>query len=76
MKTLPTAWSQFLATKPETGMGYQVVTITLRDGRRVEDVAIIESSIIGEVRGQVDIPFEPDDIAAVELTHRRWKFRR
>jgi hypothetical protein len=76
MKTLPTVWSQFLATKPETGMGYQVVAVTLRDGRRIEDVAVIESHIIGEVRGHADIPFEPDDIADVELTHRRWEFRR
>ena len=57
-------------------MGYQVVAVTLRDGRRVEDVAIIQSSIIGEVRGHPDIPFEPGDITAVELTHRRWEFRR
>jgi hypothetical protein len=28
------------------------------------------------VRGHADIPFEPEDIAGVELTHRRWKFRR
>ena len=57
-------------------MGYQVVAVTLRDGRRIEDVAVIQSSIIGEVRGHADVPFEPDDITAVELTHRRWEFRR
>ena len=57
-------------------MGYQVVAVTLRDGRRIEDVAVIQSSIIGEVRGHADIPFEPDDIADVELTHSRWEFRR
>jgi hypothetical protein len=76
MKTLPKAWSDFLHGKGETGMGYQVVAVTLRDGRRVEDVAIIESHIIGEVRGHEDIPFEPEDIVGVELTHRRWEFRR
>jgi hypothetical protein len=75
MKKLPTAWSQFLASKPETGMGYQVVAITLRDGRRIEDVAIV-GDIIGEVREHEDIPFEPEDIVGVELTHRRWQFRR
>ena len=51
---------------------YQIVAVTLRDGRRVEDVAIIESHIIGSVRGYADIPFEPEDIVGVELTHRRW----
>ena len=57
-------------------MGYQVVAVTLRDGRKIEDVAIIESHIIGEVRGHADIPFEPEDIVGMELTHRRWQFRR
>lgn len=76
MKTLPKVWSNFLLTKGETGMGYQVVAITLRDGRRFEDVAIIESNIIGEVRGHEDIPFEPKEIVSMELTHRRWQFRR
>ena len=76
MKTLPKAWSEFLAKKPETGMDYQVVSVTLRDGRKIEDVAIIQSSIIGEVRGHADVPFEPADITGIELTHRKWEFRR
>ena len=57
-------------------MGYQVVAVTLRDGRKIEDVAIVESHIIGEVRGHTDIPFEPEDIVSMELTHNRWQFRR
>ena len=76
MKTLPRVWSEFLAKKPETGMGYQVVSVSLRDGRKIEDVAIIQSSEIGEIRGYADIPFEPDDIVGMELTHRRWQFSR
>lgn len=76
MKTLPKTWSDFLFPKPETGMGYQVVAVTLRDGRKIEDVAIIQSEVIGEVRGHDDVPFEPEDIVSMELTHNRWKFRR
>ena len=76
MKTLPKEWSEFLHKKPETGMDYQIVSVTLRDGRKVEDVAIIHSSIIGEVRGYPDVPFEPADITGIELTHRKWQFRR
>jgi hypothetical protein len=76
VKTLPTKWSQFLADEPETGMGYQVIAVTLRDGRRIEDVAVIQSSIIGEVRGYSEVPFDPADITQVELTHRSWEFRR
>ncbi len=76
MKTLSDKWSAFLSTKPETGMDYQVVAVTLRDGRKIEDVAVVGARSIGEVRGHDDIPFEPDDIVGIELTHNRWKFRR
>lgn len=76
MLTLPPIWQNYLAKQAETGMGYQVVAVTLRDGRRFDDVAIIQSSQIGEVRGHPDVPFEPDEIANVELTHRKWDFRR
>jgi hypothetical protein len=63
--TLPEHWSKFLFTKPETGMNYQIVAITLRDGRIVEDVAIAGASIISEVRGYTEIPFDPVDIAYI-----------
>ena len=76
MKVLPKIWSEFLSKKPETGMGYQVVSVTLLDGQKIEDVAIIEARMIGEVRGHADVPFEPDDITNIELTHRKWVFRR
>ena len=56
-------------------MGYQVVSVTLRDGRTIEDVVIIQSTVVAEVRGEADIPFEPDDIVGIELTHRKWNFR-
>jgi hypothetical protein len=73
--TLPERWSKFLTTQPETGMDYQVVAVTLRDGRVVEDVAIVHHSCVAEVRGQADIPFDPTDIEHIELTHRKWNFR-
>jgi hypothetical protein len=76
MKLLPRVWSEFLAKKPETGVSYQVVSVTLRDGRKVEDVAIIQNSLIGEVRGHADVPFEPADISGIEVTHRKWGFKR
>jgi hypothetical protein len=76
MKELPKQWSEYLHKQPETGMDYQVVAVTLRDGRRIEDVAVIHSHIIGEVRGHSDVPFEPEDITGIEVTHRKWEFRR
>jgi hypothetical protein len=76
LKRLPKNWSEFLLSKPETGMDYQIVAVTLKDGRRIEDVAIIGMSIIGEVRGHDDVPFDPNEIVSIEVTHRKWKFKR
>ncbi len=57
-------------------MTYQIVDVTLRDGRVVRDVAIIGSSRIGEVRGHSEIPFDPADITNIEVTHKKWDFQR
>ena len=76
MKVLPAKWSKQLASLDETGMGYQVIAVTLADGRKIEDIAIVDSHVIAEVRGYDDIPFDPAEIVAFELTHTRWKFRR
>ena len=69
---LPQHWSQFLLRQPETGMDYQIVDVTLRDGRVVRDVAIVGASLIGEIRGRSDIPFDPADITHIEVTHNKW----
>jgi hypothetical protein len=55
-------------------MGYQIVRLTLADGRIIDDVAIIESHIIGEIRGRSDFAFDPESIVAVEITHNKWDF--
>ena len=39
-------WCKFLLAQPETGMDYQVVAVTLRDGSVIEDVAVIHHSIV------------------------------
>jgi hypothetical protein len=63
--TLPEHWSKFRLAQPETAMDYQIITVTLRDGRVFENVAVIHHSVLAEVRGHADIPFDPADI-----THR------
>jgi hypothetical protein len=73
--TLPEHWRKFLLTQPKTGMDYQIVALTLRDGRIVEDVATAAASIISEVRGYTEIPFDPADIAHTQVTHRKWDFQ-
>ena len=42
MIALSARWASELASKAETGIGYQVVTIFLKDGRRYEQVVVIE----------------------------------
>ncbi|HVU09472.1 MAG TPA: hypothetical protein VHG89_13125 [Verrucomicrobiae bacterium] len=76
LKKLPRNWSEFLLSKPETGMDYQIIAVTLKDGRKIEDIAIIGHSIIGEVRGCDDVPFDPNEISSIEVTHNKWKFKR
>ena len=57
-------------------MTYQIVDVTLRDGRIVRDVAIIQSAVVGEVRGHSDIPFDPTDIVDIKVTHNKWDFQK
>ena len=73
---LPKHWSEYLCKQPETGMDYQIVAVTLRDGRVIEDVVIVGSSGIGEVRGYDAVPFAPEEISDIRLTHNKWTFRR
>ena len=80
--TLPKRWCKFLQSQPETGMDYQVVDLTLRDGTEIHDVAIVGSGMIAEikglglVRGLSGLPFDPDEIADITVTHHKWQFRR
>ena len=58
----------------ETGIGYQIVAVQLKDGRCFEQVVVSECCII-EVRGYAEIPFAPVDVASVSINHKRWNFR-
>jgi hypothetical protein len=58
----------------ETGIGYHIVSLELKDGRSFDQVSASEGCII-EVRGYKEIPFASDDIASVRVTHKRWNFR-
>ena len=70
---LPDKWGSVLAAQPETGMGYQVATITLKDGSRYERV-VIEEGQITRIKGLRSIPFQADDIADIRITHEKWDF--
>jgi len=59
---------------PETGMGYQVVSVILKNGNRFDQVTVVEGQIT-QLRGRKDIPFTEDQIAEIVLTHDKWDFK-
>lgn len=73
MIELSAKWVAELIDKPETGMGYQIVSVVLTDGRRFDQVGVIDGWITG-IRGLDDIPFTADEIAQIILTHDKWDF--
>src|SRR5258708_32747820 len=68
---IPCECAEHLKGAEETGIGYQVVSVQLKDERVFEQVVISEGCII-EVRGYKEIPFTPDEVVSVNLTHRHW----
>ena len=58
----------------ETGLGYHVVSVDLKDGTHFDQVVVSEGHII-EVRGYDEIPFTPESLASVNVNHKRWNFR-
>ncbi len=71
---IPCGCAEHLKNAEETGIGYQVVSVRLKDERIFEQVVISEGCII-EVRGYKEIPFTPDEVVSVNLTHKHWNFR-
>lgn len=64
-------WRLKVKNLGETGMGYTVVAVTLKDGRKFNQ-AVIDTGIMSRVRGLADIPFTEDDIADIVATHEKW----
>ena len=71
---IPSGFVDNLKRAGETGIGYQVVSVSLKDGRFFEQVATSEGCVIA-VRGLKDIPFSSNDMASVNVNHKRWNFR-
>ncbi|MGB7282187.1 MAG: hypothetical protein WBE13_07995 [Candidatus Acidiferrum sp.] len=71
---IPSGFVDHLKAAGETGIGYQVASVQLRDGRFFEQVVTSEGCII-EVRGYKEIPFSPEDVASVSVNHKHWNFR-
>ena len=69
MLHLSAKWAEVLARQPETGMGYQVATVRLHDGRAFVG-AVIVGGIVTSVRGHREIPFAEADIAEIIVNSR------
>jgi hypothetical protein len=71
---IPSELVDLLKRDAETGIGYQVVSIELKDGRSFDQVSASEGCVI-DVRGYEEIPFKSDDVASARVNHKRWNFR-
>ena len=65
---IPSGLVDHLKHAGETGIGYQVVSVELRDGRSYDQVVTSEGCI-------KEIPFAADEVASVNVNHKRWNFR-
>ena len=59
----------------ESGMGYWVVTIVLKDGRKYPET-VIDSGYVTLTRALKEIPFHDEDIEEIILTHDKWDWSR
>ena len=72
--SIPRESSERLQREKETGIGYHVVSVDLKDGRHFDQAVASEGCIIA-VRGYESVPFGADEIARVTMNHKRWNFR-
>jgi len=72
MLPLDEKWAAYLRAQPETGMGYQVVSITTTDGN-VYPRVIVDGGFVTRVRGYDDIPFSADHIHGIQVNHEKWE---
>jgi hypothetical protein len=57
-------WAPVLLSQPESGMGYQIAAVLLKDGRRFEHVTIVGGHVT-KVGESLDIPFREEDIEKI-----------
>lgn len=43
---LPNKWTNFLSNLPESGMGYQIVSVFLKDGKILKKHKVLNASIL------------------------------
>jgi hypothetical protein len=70
MLQLSEKWAPLLLSPSETGMGYQIASVFLRDGTAATGVKIVGGTIT-DIQGNRDIPFKEEDIVDIQITHGR-----
>lgn len=74
MFSLSQTWIEYLRSQPETGMGYQVVTIKIKQGETFPQV-VVDSGHVARIRGLREIPFTGEDIEEITVTHDKWDWK-
>jgi hypothetical protein len=73
--SLPPESLKGLKSQKQTGPGYQVVEVRLKDGRWFDQVVASEGCIIA-VRGHHELPFQTEDVSSVSVNHKHWNFKK
>ena len=60
-------WTERLLSLPESGMGYQVVDVTLRDGKTLSGLAVFNGQ---DIEPPPAASFDASDIVRIELHDR------
>lgn len=68
MLKLSKKWAKKLISSPESGMGYWIVTIILKNGIQFDKVTIV-GGIITQIKKEKNIPFNEEDIAEIIVTN-------
>ncbi len=61
---IPNKWTSVLANLPETGMGYQLVKVILKNGKVLNNHKVLNSSLL---LLEKDENLTKEDIAVVEI---------
>jgi len=72
---LPPESLSSLNSQKQTGPGYQVVAVHLKDGRQFDQVIASEGCIIA-VRGYGELPFQTEEVSSVTVNHKDWNFKK
>ena len=65
---LPPRWQHLLVGLPETGMGYQIVDITMNDGTSFERKTVLNCSTVELAPGE---DLDAEQIMDIELSEER-----